>query len=137
MRHNPVILKNRKQINPMAQRRKVDPSWFPTMKQLSLLMLIFGGSTMLSGCWLLPVRVEERVVIQRVEVPVATQCPVPTVPPRATLPSVQENQKENYPDIKGCILNQDYLMHRVQTLEDLLKVYQNQSAVSAATKGVK
>lgn len=124
MRKNPIILKNRK-IEPQKT------SW--TTITYSVLVLI--ASLTLGGCTTIKEKIcdsmcekKERIVVQRVEIPVAVDCPSVSIPARKPLPSVSVSLMENYRDLKGCVMNQEYLLNRVEELENILKVYQTKGA---------
>lgn len=93
------------------------------VKSCTFLILIIATLSV-SGCKLFPVR--ERIVIQYVNVPIPIPCPIPNIPARTPLPSTTLDNSEPFSSLKGCIMNQENLLLRVNELETLLRVYQDQ-----------
>jgi len=124
MRHNPVLMKNHQQY----YEEKIGPGlpWYIWV------IMIITMTVLLTGCQSPPCK--DRIVIQIVKVPVPTECPKPTIPERTKLPSTTLPPEEVNRDLKGSILNQKYLLQRIEELENLLKTYVNQSTLTKETK---
>jgi uncharacterized protein YceK len=124
MRPNPVV--KRRFADNFADKKKDEST--PSVPAYVIVILLLLATFVISGCKTVCTtfceKPKERIVIQTVKVPVAVECPKPDVAPRLKLPST-ETLDGPFKDVRGCLMNQEYLLYRVNELESILKVYQN------------